>query len=88
MLLDRGCRAVIASPWPLDGNVPGNWLGRFLEAWEAGDTVLDANFKANRHVSERLGPEAPLCLAMSVYGDVLLRKATTVRTAGEDGRGA
>jgi len=24
--------------------------------------------------SERLGPEAPLCLAMAVYGDVLLRK--------------
>ncbi len=78
MLLDRGCRAVVASPWPLDGNVPGNWLGRFLEAWEAGDTVIDANFKANRYVNERLGPEAPLCLAMSVYGDVLLRKANVV----------
>jgi len=75
MLLDRGCRVVVASPWPLDSVVPGNWLECFLEAWDAGDTVLDANFKANRYVSERLGPEAPLCLAMSVYGDVLLRKA-------------
>jgi CHAT domain len=75
MLLDRGCRVVVASPWPLDSVVPGNWLERFLEVWDAGDTVLDANFKANRYVSERLGPEAPLCLAMAVYGDVLLRKA-------------
>jgi hypothetical protein len=78
MLLDRGCRAVIASPWPLDGSVPGNWLATFLEAWEAGDSVLDANFKANRHVSERLGPEANLCLAMAVYGDGLLRKVSAV----------
>lgn len=75
MLLDRGCRVVLASPWPLDSVVPGNWLERFLDAWDAGDTVLDANFKANRYVSERLGPEAPLRLAMSVYGDALLRKA-------------
>jgi len=75
MLLDRGCRAVVASPWPLDSVVPGNWLERFLAAWEEGDTVLDANFKANRWVSERLGPEANLCLAMSVYGDVTLRTA-------------
>lgn len=73
MLLDKGCRTVIASPWPLDSVVPGNWLERFLDAWEAGESVLDANFMANRYVSERLGPEASLCLAMSVYGDVLLR---------------
>jgi hypothetical protein len=78
MLLDRGCRAVVASPWPLAAVVPGNWLERFLEAWEVGDTVLDANFKANRYVSERLGPEANLCLAMMVYGDVLLTKGGSV----------
>lgn len=74
MLLDRGCRAVIASPWPLAAVVPGNWLERFLEAWEAGDTVLDANFKANQYVQQRLGPEPGLGLAMVVYGDVLLTK--------------
>ncbi|MDN2677673.1 CHAT domain-containing protein [Janthinobacterium sp. SUN033] len=76
MLLDRGCRVVIASPWPLDSVVPGNWLERFLEAWDGGDSVIDANFKANQYVSERLGPEAPLYLAMTVYGDVLLSKAS------------
>ena len=74
MLLDRGCRAVVASPWPLAAAVPGNWLERFLEAWEAGDTVLQANFKANQHVAERLGQEPGLSLAMAAYGDVLLTK--------------
>ncbi len=74
MLLDRGCRAVIASPWPLAAVVPGNWIERFLEAWEVGDTVLEANFKANLHVQQRLGPEPGLGLAMTVYGDVLLTK--------------
>lgn len=74
MLLDRGCRAVIASPWPLTHAVPGNWLERFLEAWEAGETVLESNYKANLYVQERLGPEPALCHAMTVYGDVLLTK--------------
>lgn len=74
MLLNYGCRAVIASPWPLAAAVPGNWLECFLEAWEVGTTVLEANFKANRHVQERLGPEPGLGLAMTVYGDVLLTK--------------
>ena len=74
MLLDRGCRAVVASPWPLAAAVPGNWLERFLEAWEGGDTVLQANFKANQHVAERLGQEPALSLAMAAYGDVLLTK--------------
>lgn len=77
MLLDRGCRAVIASPWPLAAAVPGNWLERFLEAWEAGDSVLEANFKANLYVRQRLGPEPSLGLAMTVYGDVLLTNQTT-----------
>lgn len=74
MLLDRGCRAVIASPWPLAAAVPGNWLEHFLEAWESGDSVLEANFKANQQVAQRLGHEPGLSLAMTVYGDVLLTK--------------
>ncbi len=74
MLLDRGCRTVIASPWPLDATVPANWLESFLERWDAGDTALEANFKANKYVKQRLGPEPGLCLAMTVYGDVLLTR--------------
>lgn len=74
MLLDRGCRTVIASPWPLDTAVPGNWLERFLERWDAGDTALEASFKANEYVRQRLGPEPGLSLAMTVYEDVLLTR--------------
>lgn len=74
MLLDRGCRTVIASPWPLDVTVPANWLERFLERWDAGDTALEANFKANEYVKQRLGPEPGLSLAMTVYGDPLLSR--------------
>lgn len=74
MLLDRGCRTVIASPWPLDVAVPSNWLERFLERWDSGDTALEANFKANEYVRQRLGPEPGLCLAMTVYGDILLTR--------------
>lgn len=74
MLLDRGCRTVIASPWPLATVVPGNWLERFLEAWDEGDTALEATFKANQFTRARLGPEPGLCLALTVYGDVLLTR--------------
>lgn len=74
MLLDRGCRTVIASPWPLDVAVPANWLERFLERWDSGDTALEANFKANEYVKQRLGLEPGLCFAMTVYGDVLLSR--------------
>lgn len=76
MLLDRGCRAVLASPWPLSAVVPGNWLERFMEAWESGDSILQANFRANQYVQERLGPEPGLALAMMAYGDVLLTRNT------------
>lgn len=71
MLLDRGCRTIIASPWPLDVSVPANWLELFLRRWDAGDTALEANFKANEYVKQRLGPEPGLSLAMTVYGDPL-----------------
>jgi hypothetical protein len=74
MLLDRGCRTVIASPWPLATAVPGNWLERFLERWDAVDTALDASFRANEYVRQRLGPEPGMGLAMTVYGDVLLTR--------------
>ncbi len=73
LLLDRGCRTVIASPWPMASEIPGNWLERFMECWMAGSTALDASFEANKHVMKRLGPEPQYCLAMTVYGNALLR---------------
>lgn len=74
LLLAAGSRTVIASPWPLSPLVTGPWLDAFLDAWEAGKTVLDANFIANSAVHERYGYVPQYSLAMSVYGDPYLRK--------------
>jgi hypothetical protein len=74
LLLDRGCRTVIASPWPVAAAVPGNWFEGFMQAWNAGATTFEANLFANKNVEARLGPEPQYCLAMTVYGDGLLQK--------------
>ncbi|MCB1968717.1 MAG: CHAT domain-containing protein [Candidatus Accumulibacter sp.] len=73
-LLNKGSRAVIASPWPLDVMVTYNWLEPFLQEWEAGATVLDATKKANDAVARNLGAAPQYSLAMRVYGDVLLTR--------------
>jgi hypothetical protein len=73
-LLNQGCRAVVASPWPLDVKVTYNWLDSFMQAWEAGETVLSATKAANDVVMQRLGEYPQYGLAMTVYGDVLLSK--------------
>lgn len=73
-LLNRGTRAVIASPWPLDVMVTYNWLERFLKEWENGATALDATKTANDAVSQHLGDVPQYSLAMRVYGDVLLSR--------------
>jgi len=73
-LLDKGVRAVIASPWPLDVKVTYTWLEPFINAWNAGATVLQATKVANEGVAERLGDNPQYSLAMSVYGDVLMTK--------------
>lgn len=73
-LLDNGCRAVIASPWPLDVKVTYQWLDPFLREWEIGSSILVATKKANEAVAQALGDGPQYSLAMSVYGDVLLTK--------------
>jgi hypothetical protein len=73
-LLNRGCRTVIASPWPLDTRVPSHWLPRFLQVWEAGASAIDANFEANKAVERVMGNAPARCLAMTVFGDALLQK--------------
>lgn len=73
-LLDKGVRAVIASPWPLDVKVTYTWLEPFMHAWNAGLTVLQATKDANEVVATRLGDSPQYSLAMSVYGDVLMTK--------------
>lgn len=70
-LLDQGCSAVIASPWPLNASVPAYWLPAFMEAWSAGAAVIDANFEGNKAVVRALGNSPANCLALTVFGDPL-----------------
>lgn len=72
-LLDRGCSAVIASPWPLDARVTYHWLPKFLECWTSGMPLIDANFEANRVVCSTFSDDLARCLAMNVFGDAFLR---------------
>lgn len=74
LLLNKGCRAVIASPWPLDVKVTYRWLEPFLREWEDGATILQATKKANEAVGQALGEHPQYSLAMTVFGDLLLTK--------------
>ena len=71
-LLDRGCSAVIASPWPLDARVTYHWLPKFLEECSSGATIIDANFLANKAVAAAFAGDPAKCLAMTVFGDPLI----------------
>lgn len=73
LLLDQGCRAVIAPPWPLSVGVPPRWLPVFLSQWDAGAAAIDATFEANRAVARTMGEEPAASLAMTVYGDPEMR---------------
>lgn len=74
VLLQGGTLAVIASPWPLDPRVPSHWLPGFLAAWEAGETLLGANGAGNRRVESQMGDDAKNSMAMTLYGNPLLRR--------------
>ena len=71
-LLDRGNAAVIASPWPLDARVPSHWLPAFLDAWNAGRPLIDANYEGNRAVEKAMGDSQEYCMAMTLYGNPML----------------
>jgi hypothetical protein len=71
-LLDGGCRAVVASPWPLDASKAGRWLELFVSVWREGFNVADAVYFANSEL--RRQSAHPLdWLAMYVFGDPLVR---------------
>lgn len=74
-LLERGSSAVIGSPWPIDPRVAYRWLPKFLEEWRAGATVAEANFRGNKAVEDGFGFVPEKCLAMTVYGNPMLRRA-------------
>ena len=64
-------RRFIASPWPLDSQVPPHWLDAFLSRWEAGSRLMDAAFAANQAVDKRFALDPARGLAMTTYGDGL-----------------
>lgn len=70
-LLDKGCSAIVASPWPLDASVPAYWLPSFLDAWYLGAPVIDATYQANQEVAKSLGESPEKWMAMTVYGNPL-----------------
>ena len=72
-VLDRGSCAVVGSPWPLNSGVPAHWLPEFLSHWTNGKTLVEANFKANRAVDAAFALNPADGLAMTVFGDPLLR---------------
>lgn len=72
-ILDRGCSAVVASPWPLDSAVPPNWLPTFMASWTGGATLMNAVFASNQAADRRFALDARNGLAMTVYGDGLLK---------------
>ncbi|MER9436379.1 CHAT domain-containing protein [Mesorhizobium sp. M0618] len=72
-ILDRGCSAVIASPWPLDARVPSHWLPTFLDRWTSGATLIEANFQANKVVDGRFAQDPARGLAMTVFGNPELK---------------
>ncbi len=73
-ILDRGCQAVIASPWPLDARVPSHWLPAFLEQWQNGRSLIEANFEANRVVDRNFAQDPARGLAMTIFGNATLKR--------------
>lgn len=70
-LLNAGCFAVIASPWPVSSGVLDEWVPHFFASLESGNDILQANFLANVAVRKK-HPERKHYLAMNVYGNPLL----------------
>ncbi|HEK0727963.1 TPA: CHAT domain-containing protein [Proteus mirabilis] len=75
LLLSRGVKAVIASPWPLDVKVTYNWLEPFLTAWDSGASLFDSTKAANEATARNLGKHPQYSLAMTIYGDGFLTKS-------------
>lgn len=89
-LLSRGCRAVIASPWPLAVTVPQYWLPAFLNSWDGGATVVEANFLANQAVAKSYSFHPSHSLAMNLFGDPLFsnpRRDECGDAAAQEGSG-
>jgi tetratricopeptide (TPR) repeat protein len=79
LLLDHGCRAVVAPPWPLEVVVMGRWVPAFLDKLDAGAPVAQCAFHANSVIRAKFSDHPARCLAMHVYGDPLACEAPSRR---------
>ncbi len=80
LLLEGGCRAVVASPWAIEFGVVQRWLPAFLSVCRDGAGVAKATFEANAVEKERCGFHPSRFLAMHVFGDG--RQRVELPTAG------
>ncbi|WP_349984213.1 CHAT domain-containing protein [Stenotrophomonas sp. WHRI 8082] len=75
LLLMAGSRVVIASPWPITPIISGYWLETFMAEWERDETALDSTFVANAAVDMKFGYVPQYAMAMTAYGDVMLKRS-------------
>ncbi|NPC47675.1 CHAT domain-containing protein [Corallococcus sp. AB032C] len=73
-LLKQGCRAVVASPWPIKFTLASQWLGFFLDALKAGMTVSEATYYSNLELRDRHLRVSDF-LAMHVIGNPFVKLA-------------
>ncbi|MFW6579674.1 hypothetical protein [Acinetobacter baumannii] len=68
-LLNRGCSAVIASPWPLKGFMTFKWLPEFMKVWvDEKKQLQDAVFEANTYIQNYYNDPSD-SLALTIYGN-------------------
>lgn len=73
--LNAGCRAVIASPWPLNPRVARWWLPAFIQSLDKGSRIIEAVHASNNSVRSEHPAFPDHFLAMNLYGDPTLTLA-------------
>lgn len=72
-LLNKGCSAVIASPWPLKGFMTIKWLPKFMECWVDEKKLLqEAVFEANSYIDSYYNDPSD-SLALTIYGNPFIK---------------
>lgn len=82
-LLKEGYEAVVATFWPYDVTMSGIWLQTFLDLFNAGETINQSVFAANRKLATYNEATSQLFyapqgrFAMHLYGNPNIRVQTT-----------
>ncbi len=72
-LLNKGCSAVIASPWPLKGFMTFKWLPEFMKSWvDEKKQLQEAVFDANTYIQNYYNDPSD-SLALTIYGNPFLQ---------------